>query len=172
MYTYVTKTELKPYKTFCHKVLTELQQQLKTEGIIVSINLIGSGAENLVTQNDNGEFDLDYNLTLTAIPEKYLDNLHALKDKIRTGLDKIMSQKSPSEITFHTPPHGQDSTSVITYRYCLPVPCGSGAPTPKYFCIDIALMVRSKVCRNSYTISRQKPSYGIKFPISANRPKR
>ena len=159
MYTYVTKAELKPYKTFCHEALTELQQQLKTEDITMSINLIGSGAGNLVTQNAKGEFDLDYNLSLSKIPEKYLVKPHALKDKIRTALDKIMLQKNQSCAITNMSPYGQDSKSVITYKCCLPPSGDPKIERLNFFHLDIALMIKDTKFTSKLTHDKRTEAF-------------
>lgn len=49
MYTYVTKGEVKPYKSICRSMLQQMVNSLKKRyGITAQIQLIGSGANNLV----------------------------------------------------------------------------------------------------------------------------
>ena len=109
MYTYVTKGEVKPYKSICRSMLQQMVNSLKKRyGITAQIQLIGSGANNLVTRNGNSSFDLDYNLILQSMPDEYMENTARLKDTVRTELDRhIVNGFS----------HGQDSTASVTYIY-------------------------------------------------------
>ena len=109
MYTYVTKGEVKPYKSICRSMLQQMANSLKKRyGITAQIQLIGSGANNLVTRNGNGSFDLDYNLLLQSVPDEFTKNTARLKDTIRSELDRhIISGFS----------YGQDSTASVTYIY-------------------------------------------------------
>lgn len=109
MYQYVTKSKIKPYKNICRNMLQQLVSELRKKyGMITQIQLIGSGANNLVTRNGNGSFDLDYNLLLQKIPEEFVKNTGRLKDVVRSELDRhIISGFS----------YGQDSTASVTYIY-------------------------------------------------------
>lgn len=109
MYQYVTKSKIKPYKNICRNMLQQLVSELRKKyGMITQIQLIGSGANNLVTRNGNGSFDLDYNLLLQSVPDECTKNTARLKDTIRSELDRhIISGFS----------YGQDSTASVTYVY-------------------------------------------------------
>lgn len=109
MYQYVTKSKIKPYKNICRNMLQQLVSELRKKyGMITQIQLIGSGANNLVTRNGNSSFDLDYNLLLQSVPDELMRNTVRLKDTIRTELDRHITDGFS---------HGQDSTASVTYIY-------------------------------------------------------
>lgn len=109
MYQYVTKSKIKPYKNICRNMLQQLASELRKKyGMITQIQLIGSGANNLVTRNGNGSFDLDYNLLLQSVPDEFTKNTARLKDTIRSELDRHIVDGFS---------HGQDSTASVTYIY-------------------------------------------------------
>lgn len=107
MYEYVAKREVTGYRAYCSDVLNRLKMKLEKEhDIRAYVTLIGSGAENMVTRNGKGPFDLDYNLVLTFIPQEYEKSLKRLKDLIREILDGLVDKRFKP---------GKDSTSSITY---------------------------------------------------------
>ena len=107
MFKYVAKKEVADYKTYCQNVLSQLQKTLKKEYSIMStVTLIGSGAENMVTRNGKGPFDLDYNLVLTSIPQKYEDSPGLLRSHVREILNSLVDERFSN---------GKGSTSSIKY---------------------------------------------------------
>lgn len=107
MYDYVTEKQVGHYKSLFQSILDRLREKLKRKyGIEVRIVLVGSGANNMVTRNGKGGFDLDYNLVLASIPPKYAGAPEELKSLVRKELDALV----PSGYS-----HGKDSTSAITY---------------------------------------------------------
>ena len=107
MYYYVEKEQVKRYKSYCRNVLDQLRTRLKEKYAIESkIVLIGSGAEDMVTKNGKGPFDLDYNLILTSIPQKYEDSPGLLRNRVKEILDNLVDERFS---------HGKGSTSTITY---------------------------------------------------------
>ncbi len=70
---YVDDSELKgiggPKETF-HKWINDVHRILRTKDIRFDCNLIGSGSRNMVVSNcnENGYFDLDYQIILTTYP--------------------------------------------------------------------------------------------------------
>lgn len=107
MYQYVSKANIKPCKAYCEKVLTSLQTRLKKQyAIEIRFQLIGSGADNMVTRNGNAPYDLDYNIEILQIPKSYMDAPGKLKDTIRGELDRLIQEPYSC---------GKDSTSSITY---------------------------------------------------------
>ena len=126
MYKYVTKGEAAPYRACCSDVLNRLKMKLEKEyGIKAYVTLIGSGAKNMVTRDGKGPFDLDYNLVLTSIPQKYEKSPEHLKNDIRKLLDRMVDKR-------FTP--GKDSTSSIKYI----VHAGDGQTV--VFSFDVALI--------------------------------
>ena len=107
MYEYVTKREVAGYRAYCSDILNRLKMKLeKGRDIRAYVTLIGSGAQNMVTRDGKGPFDLDYNLVLTFIPQEYEKALKRLKNRIREILNGLVDKRFKP---------GKDSTSSITY---------------------------------------------------------
>ena len=64
MYHYITdKAFLKCLRGTCSDIVNQLVQQINRDSDMkVEAHLIGSGARNLITQNESAPIDLDYNL--------------------------------------------------------------------------------------------------------------
>ena len=89
MYEYVEESVIKPYRRYCSNIMIELRDSLNENyDIITQFSLVGSGSDsrNMVTANGNGPFDLDYNLQIIRMPDKYWNNLMKLKDTVRNEL--------------------------------------------------------------------------------------
>ena len=107
MYDFVYESEVRPYRSFCSNTLVDLRDYLKDHyDIITQPVLVGSGARNMVMRDGNGPFDLDYNLQIISMPNKYWDDLFELKNTVLTSLNKIVGKTLFSD--------GHDSTAVIT----------------------------------------------------------
>lgn len=107
MYYYVEKEQVKRYKSYCQNVLNQLRAKLKEKYAVESkVVLIGSGAEDMVTRNGKGPFDLDYNLVLTSVPQKYEDAPGLLRNRVREMLNDLVDESFS---------HGKGSTSSIRY---------------------------------------------------------
>lgn len=78
----------------------------KEDDIVTQFVLVGSGARNLVTRNGRGAYDLDYNLQIVRMPERYWNDLGGLKEKVRQALNRVAPRTGFSD--------GKDSTSVLT----------------------------------------------------------
>lgn len=111
MYQYVNNATVQPYRSFCSDKMNQIKQLLYHDyDIVASFSLIGSGAKNLVTQNEAASFDLDYNLEIQSHTIEYLD-AKKLKTIVMNMLNKILSnQNCPFS-------DSQDSTAVITSRW-------------------------------------------------------
>lgn len=136
MYRLVDKVECKRYRTDCSKILKEVCELLGEKGISAQFTLVGSGARNMVTQNGNGPFDLDYNLEIVKAPDKYWNDLRNLKNTVRILLDKAEGLHCFSE--------SQDSTSCLTALLHF-----KDEPTVK-FSFDVAIVTKNskgKLCR-------------------------
>lgn len=114
MYRYVKKADLKQYRPICSDLLNQLKQKLRNKNEIeVRFYLVGSGAKNLVVQNENEPFDLDYNIEILNY------NIEQLKRKItpeelKNLMMQFLNEKFKSKnMNFK---NCQDSTSVITVR--------------------------------------------------------
>lgn len=107
MYYYVEKEQVKYYKSYCQNVLNQLRVKLREKYAVESkVVLIGSGAEDMVTRNGKGPFDLDYNLVLTSVPQKYEDAPGLLRNRVREMLNDLVDERFS---------HGKGSTSSIRY---------------------------------------------------------
>lgn len=107
MYKYVAKEQVVRYESYCRNVMGRLRKELEAGHSIRSyFTLIGSGAEDMVTRNGKGPFDLDYNIVLTALPEKYEDAPGQIKNIVRETLDGLVDERFS---------YGKGSTSSLTY---------------------------------------------------------
>ena len=107
MYEFVNDAEIRPYRLYCSKILTNLRSLLMEKyEINTQFILVGSGAKNMVMRDGSGPFDLDYNLVIINMPNMFWENLDKLKNTIISTLNKIVGQTCFSD--------GHDSTSVIT----------------------------------------------------------
>lgn len=137
MYKFVSIAETKRYRDDCSETLTDLRDLLWEEYDIKSeFVLVGSGARNLVTQNGEGPFDLDYNLIISRMPDVFCNDLRKLKNTVISSLNKIAQNNWFSD--------GHDSTSVVaSYLYF------KDTPNVK-FSFDIAILWKNKngtLCR-------------------------
>jgi len=105
MYQLVNESEARKYRRECSSVLTEARAILKEKDISCQFILVGSGARNLITRNDKGPYNLDYNLEIIKAPENIWKDLHLLKETILTALNKA----NGFDFT-----EARDSTSVLT----------------------------------------------------------
>lgn len=65
MYAYVEdKAFLKRAQNCCSELMHELEDELREKGINSQFFLVGSGARNMVTQNEEEAIDFDYNLNI------------------------------------------------------------------------------------------------------------
>lgn len=109
MYSYVPKSESKPFRIFCSDKLNQLKQNLGNKGFDVDFYLVGSGMKNLVTRNGDESFDIDYNIEFKNIPISQL-NPQKIKDYIMNFLNEIIVTEREAF------KNCQDSTSAITSR--------------------------------------------------------
>lgn len=137
MYEFVSESEIKPYRSYCSEILTELRDLLLEEHEInTQFILVGSGARNMVMRNGSGLFDLDYNLVIISMPDEFWSNLRRLKNTVISSLNKIVGKTCFSD--------GHDFTSVISVYLYL-----NHTPTVK-FKLDIAILSENRqgnLCR-------------------------
>lgn len=142
MYKLVDAKIVKPYKSFCSDKLNQLKMIMQNKyGFDCDFELIGSGAKNLVTQNANEPFDLDYNLIIYEASDDFncesSNHLKWLKDTIKNELDGILKQTAFRD--------AQDSTSVLTARLFF-----TDDPQKREFSFDIAILMynsKDEFCR-------------------------
>ena len=137
MFKLLNAKTVKPYKSFCSDKLNQLKNVMSNDyGFECDFSLIGSGTKNLVTQNENEPFDLDYNFYLFSFPKDFdinsTQDLKWLKDTIRTELNKILKDTAFKD--------AQDSTSVLTARLFF-----TNDPQRKEFSFDIAILAKNKI---------------------------
>lgn len=109
MYKFAPQKEVKEATKFCESILKELQKELK-KYFTFQFNLIGSGGKKLVTQNEAGYFDLDYNLVLQKDKKDLIDNPKKIKQLFINAFNYIL----PNKISGYK--YASDSTSVITLK--------------------------------------------------------
>lgn len=109
MYRFVEdKNFLKRAQNSCVKDLQELVHLLQEEGISSQFILVGSGGRNMVTQNENGDIDLDYNLLIQKCED--INDCQYLKETAKKCLNKVMRKQNLRDV--------QDSTSSLTTYPC------------------------------------------------------
>lgn len=107
MYYYVEdKQFLKRAQTDCAKMLNDLVVKLRAKGINSQFFLVGSGGRNMVTQNENGPFDFDYNLNILSCPD--WNNAKKIKETVRKCFNKLMSTNGLDDV--------EDSTSSLSSK--------------------------------------------------------
>ena len=107
MYHYVEDKELiKRMRNRSGRILQNLCHILKEDyDIGATFYLIGSGAKNLITQNEKEPIDLDYNLELVRYDD--LDERH-IKECVRKAFNKALKMEKL--------PNCEDSTSSLTTK--------------------------------------------------------
>lgn len=108
MYHYIQDKEfLKRLKGACGDIVNQLVQSINNDSVMtVKACLVGSGAKNLITQNENEPIDLDYNLCIVNTKSISMLNSRAIKEYIRKQFNKVLSSNGWGDC--------QDSTSVFT----------------------------------------------------------
>lgn len=102
MYHFVDQKICKTLRIKCEEILKAVQKELAGY-FTFQFLLIGSGERRLVTQNEEGIFDLDYNLILMKDKKGLIDNPKRIKELFLNAFNKAYPKLS-----------FQNSTSVIT----------------------------------------------------------
>lgn len=122
---YIASDKLSVPRAEIEDILEEPKERLEEKyGLKSLIMVVGSVKRNLVTVDENGHFDLDYNLCFIKVPQEVRDNLQGLKDRVRSNLD---------EITDEDYYYARNSTSVITLERA------DGS-----FSLDLGILVKNK----------------------------
>lgn len=110
MYKYVTnKHELDELKKACETIIKNVQTSWLKDYFTFQFNLIGSGSNNLITQNgDDGEYDLDYNFILQKDKQGLINDPKKIKE-----LFILSFNKANPNLGFKP---AENSTSVITSK--------------------------------------------------------
>lgn len=108
MYYFVEdKQFLKRAQSDCSATLKELERLLRESYKINSqAFLVGSGARNMITQNENEGIDFDYNLNILSCPD--WGNAKSIKEAVRIAFNKILRSQGLND--------AEDSTSSITTK--------------------------------------------------------
>lgn len=108
MYHYIQdKDYLKRLKGTCSDIVNQLVQNINNDSVMsVNANLVGSGAKNLITQNESNPIDLDYNLCIVDVESISIGNGAMIKEYVRKQFNKILMKNGWGDC--------QDSTSALT----------------------------------------------------------
>lgn len=109
MYHFAKQREVTELNQWCLDILYEMQDEVQ-EYFTFDIRLIGSGDKRLVTQNNEGSFDLDYNIILQKDKKGLLDNPKQIKDLFVARFNKVLKKHINGYF------HACDSTSVVTVK--------------------------------------------------------
>lgn len=125
MFTYVQDKELKKIMiSEGSDIMNRLKMRINNgEYLEVDFELVGSGAKNLITQNGNQPPDVDFNLIILDMKERY--NESSIKDYIKEQLNIVLRGKSLRDCS--------DSTSALTIKS---VPANKNA----VFSVDVAII--------------------------------
>lgn len=151
MYKYVEPMIVEADKKCCRAMLDKLCQSLREKGISAQPALVGSGRLNIVTQNEEEPYDLDYDLIIQKMTEEYRNDCKKLKDEVMNELNRIVQD---TEFSF-----SKDSRSVITS--IVKFPDGSG----KRFSFDLAIVKKDNE-GNTERLIHDKPNGNYIWNIS------
>ncbi len=92
MYHYIQDKEfLKRLKGTCSDIVNQLVQSINNDSVMtVKACLVGSGAKNLITQNENEAIDLDYNLCIANTKSISILDCRGIKEYVRRQFNKIL----------------------------------------------------------------------------------
>lgn len=125
MYTYVSKKRLSGPKAEIEKLLAELVDVLKEKyGLKASIMTVGSAKSNLVTADETGHFDFDYNICFSKVPQEVRAKPQSLKDRVRTQFDMLSGKD------FY---YGRGRKSVITFEHA-----------EEDYSLDLGILIKNK----------------------------
>lgn len=129
MYHYVEdKTFLDRARSSCSNLLTELEELLRENGMNTQFILVGSGGRNMVTQNENGTIDFDYNLNVISCDD--WNDTKGIKELVRKKFNETMKNHGLSDV--------EDSTSSLTTK-----PFGFNDEPNIYFSIDVCIVTKN-----------------------------
>ena len=148
MYHYLDdKKFVSKMRTLCGELMQDLCHILKEEYDIGSaFYLVGSGARNLIMQNNNEPVDLDYNLEITRCED--IEECHYIKECVRKAFNKALNLKYLNDC--------EDSTSSLTSKL---IKFKSGNDTK--FRLDVCITVRDEE-DSYYRLSHKKTGIVIR----------
>ncbi len=106
-FAYVNQKVCTELRKECETILKQVQKEV-SQYFTFQFFLIGSGEKRLVTQDDQGVFDLDYNLVLMKDKQSLISNPKRIKDIFLEAFNRINPNFGFS--------FAKNSTSVITAR--------------------------------------------------------
>lgn len=108
MYHYIQDKEfLKRLRGACGDIVNQLVQSINNDSVMtVKACLVGSGAKNLITQNENEAIDLDYNLCIVSAKSISILDCRGIKEYVRKQFDRVLNANGWGNC--------HDSTSVFT----------------------------------------------------------
>lgn len=149
MYHYIQDKEfLKCLKGTCGDIVNQLVQSINNDSVMtVKAYLVGSGAQNLITQNENEPIDLDYNLCIVSTKSISILDCREIKEYVRKQFNKVLRSNGWDDC--------EDSTSALTTKERL---FKKGNQTA--FSIDIA--ITCKYLNNWQRLIHQKTGLVIR----------
>ena len=118
-------------RSLCSDLTNQLVQYLNNNSeLFVESNMVGSGAKNLETQNDNKPIDLDYNLVILDSGNICINDCKAIKRCVRKAFNEILKKNELDNC--------DESTSVLTTKK-MHFPKGNQTQ----FSIDLAIIRES-----------------------------
>lgn len=94
MYHYIEdKHFLKQMRRDCSDIVNQLVQSINNDGwLSVEMRLVGSGAQNLITQNGDQPIDLDYNLFIADCLALQMNDGKIIKDYVKERFDAVLDR--------------------------------------------------------------------------------
>ena len=93
MYKFVKdKDFLHSMRSVCSDIVNQLVQIINNQDFLtVKAHLIGSGAKNLITQNENEPIDLDYNLVIININSSWdINDCKQIKEYVKKKFNDVL----------------------------------------------------------------------------------
>ena len=92
MYHYIQDKDFrKRLKSTCSDIVNQLVQSINKSSVMtVKACLVGSGAQNLVTQNANNPIDLDYNICIIDTKSIDINDGREIKEYIRKEFNSVL----------------------------------------------------------------------------------
>jgi len=113
MYHYIEDKEfLKRMKSHCSDIINQLVQSINNDSMLtVEAHLVGSGARNLITQNEKEPIDLDYNLCVLEVFGINPNNGQEIKNHVMNHFNAVLKRNGWGDC--------HDSTSALSteFRY-------------------------------------------------------
>lgn len=131
MYHYLCDKEFEQsMRQFCGKTMQDLCRTLrKDHDIGAGFALVGSGARNLIMQNENGPVDLDYNLEIVRC--KDFNDCRGIKQEVQKAFNHVLQNCGLHNC--------EDSTSALTTKK---IQLGKGPSAG--FSIDVCIVITNE----------------------------